>query len=112
MHSDRNSRKTRIALRKIDYNNLIGIEVFKASMMFKDVLKMRTSEEQQKLDEIISVLSENRLKEVIDFASYLRTKEETEERLGMQISSKGYIDWSSSENNIYDEVFRDEIKKR
>jgi len=73
---------------------------------------MRTSEVQQKLDEIISVLSENRLKEVIDFASYLRSKEETEELFGMQISSKTYIDWLSSENNIYDEVFRDEIKQR
>jgi len=73
---------------------------------------MRTSEVQQKLDEIISVLSENRLKEVIDFASYLRSKEETEELFGMQIRSKPYIDWLSSENNIYDEVFRDEIKQR
>ena len=73
---------------------------------------MRTSEVQQKLDEIISVLSENRLKEVIDFASYLRSKEETEELFGMQISSKAYIYWLSSENNIYDEVFRDEIKQR
>ncbi len=73
---------------------------------------MRTSEVQQKLDEIISVLSENRLKEVIDFASYLRSKEETEELFGMEISSKPYIDWLSSENNIYDEVFKDEIKQR
>lgn len=73
---------------------------------------MRTSEVKQKLDEIISVLSENRLKEVIDFASYLRSKEETEELFGMQISSKTYINWLSSENDIYDEVFRDEIEQR
>mgnify|MGYP001605193879 CR=1 FL=1 len=73
---------------------------------------MRTSEVKQKLDEIISVLSENRLKEMIDFASYLRSKEETEELFGMQMSSKAYIDWLSSENDIYDEVFRDEIKQR
>ena len=73
---------------------------------------MKISKAKQKLDEIISVLSENRLKEVIDFASYLRSKEETEELFGMQISSKAYIDWLSSENNIYDEVFRDEIKQR
>jgi ABC-type glycerol-3-phosphate transport system substrate-binding protein len=70
------------------------------------------SEAKQKLDEIISVLSENKLKEVIDFASYLRSKEETEELLGMQIGSKAYIDWLSSENDIYDEVFSDEIKQR
>lgn len=70
------------------------------------------SETKQKLDEIISVLSENKLKEVIDFASYLRSKEETEELLEMQIGSKAYIDWLSSENDIYDEVFSDEIKQR
>ena len=70
------------------------------------------SEAKQKLDEIISVLSENKLKEVIDFASYLRIKEETEELLGMQINSKAYIDWLSSENDIYDEVFSDEAKQR
>ena len=58
------------------------------------------------------MLSENRLKEVIDFASYLRSKEETEELFGMQISSKAYINWLSSENDIYDEVFRDEIEQR
>lgn len=70
------------------------------------------SEAKQKLDEIIRVLSENKLKEVIDFASYLRSKEEMEELLGMQINSKAYIDWLSSENDIYDEVFSDEIKQR
>ena len=69
------------------------------------------SEAKQKLDEIIRVLSENKLKEVIDFASYLRSKEETEELLGMQINSKAYIDWLSSENDIYDEVFSDEAKQ-
>ena len=70
------------------------------------------SEAKQKLDEIIRVLSENKLKEVIDFASYLRSKEETEELLGMQINSRAYIDWLGSGNDIYDEVFSDEIKQR
>jgi hypothetical protein len=71
---------------------------------------MQISEAKQRLDEIISVLSENKLKEVIDFASYLRNKEETEELLRMQMSSKTYIDWLSSENDVYDEVFKGEIK--
>ena len=73
---------------------------------------MRITEAKEKLDEIISVLSENRLKEVIDFASYLRSKEETEELFEMQISSKTYMDWLGPENNIYDEVFKDEIEQR
>jgi hypothetical protein len=73
---------------------------------------MMSSEAKQKLHEIINVLSENKLEEVIDFATYLRSKEETEELLGMQINSKAYIDWLSSENDIYDEVFKNDIKQR
>ena len=72
---------------------------------------MKISKAKQKLDEIISVLSENRLKEVIDFASYLKNKGDAEELFGMQISSNAYTDWLSTENNIYDEVFKDEIKQ-
>ena len=72
---------------------------------------MKISEAKQKLDEIISVLPENRLKEVIDFASYLKNKEDAEELFGMQITSNAYIDWLSTKNNIYDEVFKDEIKQ-
>lgn len=71
---------------------------------------MQISEAKQRLDEIISVLSENKLEAVIDFASYLRNKEETEELLRMQMSSKTYIDWLSSENDVYDEVFKGAIK--
>ena len=63
---------------------------------------MQLPETKKKLVEILSVLSESKLKEVIDFASYLRTREEREELLGMQMSSKTYLDWLSSENDIYD----------
>jgi len=64
----------------------------------------------QKLEEIINVLPESKLKAVIDFACYLRDREEAEELLRMQMSSKAYLDWLSSENDIYDEVFKDEIE--
>ncbi len=73
---------------------------------------MRVSGVKQRLDEIISLLSENRLKEVIDFASFLKSKEETEDLFGMQVSAKTYTDWLSSENDIYDKVFKNEIKQR
>ncbi len=73
---------------------------------------MRISKAKQKLDEIIGVLSENKLKEVIDFASFLKSKKETEELFEMQIRSKAYINWLSSENDIYDEIFKDEIEQR
>ena len=71
---------------------------------------MHALEAKQKLEEIISVLPESKLKEVIDFACYLRDRDEAEALLGMQMSSKAYLDWLSPENNIYDEVFKDEIK--
>jgi len=67
-------------------------------------------EAKQKLEKIISVLPESKLKEIIDFASYLRDKEEAEELLRMQVSSKAYLDWLNPKNDIYDEVFKDEIK--
>ena len=71
---------------------------------------MHALEAKQKLEEIISVLPESKLKEVIDFACYLRDKDEAEDYFRMQMSSKAYLDWLSPKNNIYDEVFTDEIK--
>ena len=71
---------------------------------------MQVLKAKQKLEEIISALPESKLKEVIDFASYLRDREEAEELLRMQMSSKAYLNWLSPENDIYDEVFKDEIK--
>ena len=72
---------------------------------------MQISEAKQKLDEIIKVLSESKLSEIIDFANYLKNKEEMGELFRMQASSRTYMDWLSSENDIYDEVFKDEIKQ-
>ena len=71
---------------------------------------MQDLEFEQKLEEIISVLPESKLKVLIHFASYLRDREEAEEFLRMQMSSKTYLDWLSSENDIYDEVFKNEIE--
>ena len=71
---------------------------------------MQVLEAKQKLEKIIGVLSESKLKEVIDFASYLRDREEAEELLRMQMNSRAYLEWLSPENDIYDEVFKDEIK--
>jgi len=69
---------------------------------------MHVLETKQKLEEIISVLPETKLKAVIDFACYLRDREEAEELLRMQTGSKAYLDWLSPGNDIYDEVFKDE----
>ena len=71
---------------------------------------MQVLEAKQKLEEIISILPESKLNEIIDFAGYLRDREEAVELLRMQMSSNAYLDWLGSENNIYDEVFKNEIK--
>jgi len=63
---------------------------------------METLKTKQKLEKIIGVLPESKLREVIDFASYLRNKEESEEFLNMQMSSKAYLEWLSRKNDIYE----------
>ncbi|GAK59643.1 hypothetical protein U27_06628 [Candidatus Vecturithrix granuli] len=56
-------------------------------------------------------LPETKLAELIDFASYLLRKEKTEELLRMQTSSKAYQEWLLPENDIYDELFQDDIER-
>ncbi|MBI5789706.1 MAG: hypothetical protein HZA78_12715, partial [Candidatus Schekmanbacteria bacterium] len=72
-----------------------------SSYIKRRVVNMQVLEAKQKLEEIINKLSEDKLAEVIDFASYLRDKEEAKELLKMQKTSKAYQDWLSPENDIY-----------
>ena len=71
---------------------------------------MQALEVKQRLDEIVSLLPENKLKSIFDFASYLKDKEQAEKLLRMQMSSEGYQNWLSYENDIYDNVFMDELQ--
>ncbi|MDZ7264623.1 MAG: hypothetical protein ONB16_08565 [candidate division KSB1 bacterium] len=71
---------------------------------------MRALEANQRMDKIISLLPESKLKSIIDFASHLKGKEEAEEFLRMQMSSEAYRDWLTSENDIYDEAFKDKLQ--
>lgn len=73
---------------------------------------MSTIEIKQKLEEIIDTLPKSKLEVILDFASYLKEREQTEDFLRMQMTSKAYQEWLNSENDIYDEVFSDEAKKR
>jgi len=70
---------------------------------------MRALEAKQRLDEIINLLPESKLESIIDYASYLKDKEEAEELWRMQMTSQAYSEWLSVENDIYDEVFKDEL---
>ena len=68
---------------------------------------MQSSELKQEIKDIIFTLPYTKLKVLIDFANYLRNKEE--EFLRMQSNSKAYHEWVSTENDIYDSVFNGEI---
>ncbi len=70
---------------------------------------MQNTELKQEIEKIIYNLPDTKLKAVRDFASYLRDKQEAEEFSRMQMDSKAYHEWINSENDIYDEVFKDEI---
>lgn len=70
---------------------------------------MQKAEFKLKINEIVKVLPESKLREVIDFASYLKDKQESEDNLKIQMNSKTYHEWLDQENDIYDEVFKDEI---
>lgn len=64
------------------------------------------------LDSIVGTLTDDNVKTVIDFAEFLKAREENHEFFEMQTSSKAYQEWLSSDNEIYDEVFQDELPKR
>lgn len=67
---------------------------------------MRALEAKQRLDEIINLLPESKLESIINYASYLKDREEAEELWRMQMTSRAYSEWLSSENDIYDEAFK------
>jgi hypothetical protein len=72
-------------------------------------MKIAVEDGKMKVLEIIQHLPESKLTTVIDFVSYLRDREESKDLWRMQMSSKAYQDWLSPENDIYDEVFKDEV---
>jgi hypothetical protein len=65
---------------------------------------------QHRLHEISQNLSEKKLAEVIDFATYLIEREEAKDVMRTQMASTTYQEWISSENDIYDEVFADDAE--
>jgi len=67
---------------------------------------MRAVEAKQRLDEIIRLLPKSKLESVVDYACYLKDREEAEELWRMQMTSRAYSEWLSSENDIYDEAFK------
>ena len=68
----------------------------------------------RKLNVLINELPETKLQILYELACFFQSRRsrESQDFFRMQMSSKAYEEWLGSENDIYDEVFGDEIKKR
>lgn len=71
---------------------------------------MQKVEYQQKFHQIIDLLPDNKLHEIIEFAQYMINQNTSEERLRVQMSSTAYQEWLLPENDIYDELFKDDVE--
>ncbi|MBM3239026.1 hypothetical protein FJZ31_22260 [Candidatus Poribacteria bacterium] len=69
---------------------------------------MTTIEMQQQIQRAIATFPEHKLKGVLEFVNYL-AEHNLPEDFQMQMSSTAYQEWLSEENDIYDEVFKDEL---
>ena len=69
---------------------------------------MTTMEMQQQIQRTIAMFPEHKLKGVLEFVNYL-AEYDLPEGFQMQMSSIAYHEWLSEENDIYDEVFKDEL---
>jgi hypothetical protein len=68
----------------------------------------------KKLSSLLDELPERKLEVLYDLARFLQNQRsrESQELFRMQMSSNAYREWLSAENDIYDKVFKNEIKKR
>jgi hypothetical protein len=63
----------------------------------------------QELDRIVEQLNDQQLSTLLDFAIFFKSKEKA---TGTMLESQAYKDWLSVENDIYDEIFTDELSTR
>lgn len=68
----------------------------------------------KKLSVLIDELPERKLEVLYDMARFLQSQRgrESQELFRMQMGSNAYREWLSVENDIYDEVFKNEVEKR
>lgn len=85
-------------------NRLLGIQV-----ILKVVNKSSTMNTRQKLELIMDELNDEQLSILLDSVVLLKSKEKT---VVPMIQSQAYKEWLSSENDIYDELFTDELSTR
>ena len=70
---------------------------------------MKSPDAKDRLVEIIDSLPSSKLEVVLDFATYLKERANSEDFTWMQINSNAYDEWLGSENDVYDQVFHDEL---
>jgi hypothetical protein len=63
----------------------------------------------QKLEHVLENLNNEQLSTLLDFAVFLKSKEKATTPM---VESQAYEQWLSTENDIYDELFADEISTR
>ncbi len=68
----------------------------------------------KKLSSLIDELPERKLEVLYDMARFLQSQRsrESQELFHMQMGSNAYREWLSAENDIYDEVLKNEVEKR
>ncbi len=69
---------------------------------------MTTSDMRQQIQNTIATLPGPQLKAILAFLKRLANKE-LPENFQMQAESVAYCEWLSEDNDIYDEVFKDEL---
>ena len=68
---------------------------------------MTTTEMQQQIQQTIATFPEHKLKSILEFVNYF-AENDLPDDFQMQMGSTAYREWLSEENDIYDEVFKDE----
>jgi hypothetical protein len=68
----------------------------------------------KKLSTLMDELPQRKLEVLYELARFLQSQRnrESQDLFRMQMSSNSYREWVSAENDIYDEIFKNEIKKR
>mgnify|MGYP001286589906 CR=1 FL=1 len=68
---------------------------------------MTTLEMKKQITSLLDSLTETKLAVILDFTQYLADRDTASDWLTTQMQSKAYQDWTSEENDIYDEVYTD-----
>lgn len=63
----------------------------------------------EKLKRVVEQLNEEELSALLDFGIFLQYKRKS---AATMVESQAYRDWLSAENDIYDELFTDELSTR